>query len=125
MVKKKEIKKENLGKYFLLGTITAVILFIVFSIFRKDKPGLDERMLHTWSPGMDSAFVKECYNKYKSQLKNDIQKQETMKNFCRCMLEKMKSKYDENEVDKMTEAEIKQWDGECRSQILNPNIQIE
>ena len=125
MVKNKEIKKENLGKYFLLGTITAVILFMVFSIFQKDEPGLNERMLHIWSPGMDSVFVKECYSKYKSQIKNDVQKQETMKNFCRCMLEKMKSKYDENEVDKMTEAEIKQWDVECRSHILNPNIQIE
>ena len=124
MVKKKGNKKENLGKYFLLGTVTAVILFMIFSVIRKDEPGTDERMLHTWSPEMDSTFVKDCYNKYKLQVKDNVQFQESMKGFCRCMLEKIKTRYNEYEVDKMTDAEIKQWDTECRSQLLNPNIQI-
>jgi len=123
--KKKDVKKENLGKYFLLGTITAVILFVVFSIIKKDKQVPDTPVLHVWSPEMDSAFVKNCFNKYKPQIKDDVQKQETMKSFCRCMLGKIKTRYDEDEIDKITDAEIKQWDTECRSQLLNPNnIQI-
>jgi len=125
LTKKRDVKKESLGKYFLLGTIAAVILFILFSIIKKDNEFPDAPFLHVWSPGMDSAFVKDCFKKYKPQIKDDVQKQETMKSFCRCMLGKMKTKYDEKEVDKITDAEIKQWDAECRSQLLNPNnIQI-
>jgi hypothetical protein len=70
---------------------------------------------------MDSAFVKDCFNKYKPQIKDSIQLQESINGFCRCMLGKIKTKYDEFNIDKMTDAEIKKWDAECRSQLLNPN----
>lgn len=125
MEKKKNIKKENLGKYFLFGTISAVVLFIIFSLIREDDAVTDELVQRQWSPQMDSTFVKDCYSKYEPQVKDSVQLQETIKGFCRCMLEKIKTKYNEYDVDKMTDAEIKKWDAECRSQLLNPiNIQL-
>lgn len=120
MAKPKGVKKENLGKYFLFGTGVAVAIFIIFSFLRKDEPGQVEPV-HIWSAEMDSAFVKDCFNKYKPQIKDEIQQQQTMKAFCRCILSKMKTKYGEDQVNRMTDLEIKQWDAECRNELLNPN----
>lgn len=118
--KNNNLKKENLGKYFLYGTAAAIILFFVFSKLNEEKH--DENVIkHTWSAEGDSNFVKLCYEKYKPQVKDDMVKQEIMKSFCRCMLEKIKTRYDEVSVNKMSDNDIKQWDAECRSAILNPN----
>ncbi|MEO8210693.1 MAG: hypothetical protein ABI840_09025, partial [bacterium] len=82
---------------------------------------IGENKSYVWSPEMDSLFVKNCYVKYKPQIKDDMQKQENIKTFCRCMLEKVKTKYEEKDMGKVRDAEIKQWDAECRELILNPN----
>ena len=134
MKKDKEVKKENekttekenLGKYLLLGILVAAIIFIVSSLSNREKTNpadlnSPDKKNHVWSQESDSEFVKICYDKYRSQVKDDLQKQENAKTYCRCMLEKMKTKYAEDEVQKMKDSEIKQWDTECREQISNPN----
>ena len=113
-------KKDNLLKYFAAGVVAAVILLIIFSLLPKDE-SISEANSHVWSPEMDSLFVKNCYVKYKPQIKDDLQKQENIKTFCRCMLEKVKTKYEEKDMGRVRDAEIKQWDIECREKILNPN----
>ncbi|MEO6694771.1 MAG: hypothetical protein ABIY50_10850 [Ignavibacteria bacterium] len=123
MAKNNEVKKEYLGKYFLLGTVTAVILFIVFYVIRQDESSTDEQTSYHWSPESDSAFVKDCYNKYRSQIKDNVSLQGSMKGYCRCMLGKIKSKYGEFEIDNMTDTEIKQWDTECRQSLTPDDIQ--
>ena len=35
------------------------------------------------------------------------------------MLEKVKAKYDEKDLDKVKDSDIKRWDTECRNQIKN------
>lgn len=113
------MKKENLGRYFIAGIIVAAILFFIFSsINDEDK---DNSNIHVWSAEMDSAFVKNCYSKYKPQVKDDLNKQENSKTFCRCMLEKIKTKYDEKDMGQVTDDEIKTWDAECRNKIINNN----
>ena len=67
-------------------------------------------------------FVKDCFNKYRSQIKDDIVKQEATKMFCRCMLEKVKSQYEESEMNRVKDSELKKWDAECRSKISNSNF---
>ena len=134
MKKDKEVKKENekttekenLGIYLLLGILVAAIIFIVSSLSNREKTNpadlnSPDKKTHVWSQESDSEFVKICYDKYRSQVKDDLQKQENAKTYCRCMLEKMKTKYAEDEVQKMKDSEIKQWDTECREQISNPN----
>lgn len=123
MKNRKDLKKENLVKYFAGGIVTAVILFIVFSLLIPDKneEQVNIDIKHIWSPEMDSLFVKNCYEKYKPQVKDDLHKQENMKGFCRCMLEKIKTKYDEKEMNRVSDKDIKQWDLECREKMLNPN----
>jgi len=118
--KNNNLKKENLGKYFLYGIIAAAVLFFVLKEINKDEPVV-KAFKHNWSTEADSNFVKLCYDKYKPQVKDDLIKQETMKAFCRCMLEKIKSKYDEQDADKISDSDIKQWDSECRASIQNPN----
>lgn len=125
-VKKEEKEKENLGKYLLLGILVAAVIFIVSSLSNREKSNpadlnSPDKKMHVWSPESDSEFVKICYDKYRSQVKDDLEKQGNAKTYCRCMLEKMKTKYAEDELQKMTDKEIKQWDTECREQISNPN----
>ena len=106
MKKDKEVKKENekttekenLGKYLLLGILVAAIIFIVSSLSNREKTNpadlnSPDKKNHVWSQESDSEFVKICYDKYRSQVKDDLQKQENAKTYCRCMLEKMKTKY--------------------------------
>lgn len=121
--KNKPEEKENLGKYLLLGILVAAIILIVSLLSNREKSitaDNKDKKSHIWSPESDSEFVKLCYDKYRSQVKDDLQKQENAKTYCRCMLEKMKTKYAEDEVNKMTDKEIKLWDIECRDQISNP-----
>lgn len=120
MNKNNNLKKENLGKYFLYGIIAAVILFFILKEINNEEP-VKTAFVHNWSAEADSNFVKLCYEQYKPQVKDDLVKQETMKAFCRCMLEKIKTKYDEQDADKISDTDIKLWDKECRSGIQNPN----
>lgn len=109
-------KKERLWIYLIAGIIAAVIIFVYFN----DKNAEDPHF-HEWSAEMDSVFVKNCYGKYKPQVKDDMSKQENMKTFCKCMLEKIKTKYSEKEMNRVTNQEIQAWDAECREKMLNPN----
>jgi len=112
-------EKTNNSKYLFAGVLIAAIVLIIISLSEKESIPVNEKVLHVWSAETDSLFVKNCYDKYKPQVKDDLVKQETMKSFCRCMLEKVKSKYDEKDLDKVQNADIKLWDTECRNQIKN------
>jgi len=114
--------KGGLLKYFLAGLAAAAIIFIVITLTRKDDKPPDIKKSYTWSPETDSVFVKNCYNKYRPQIKDDMTKQEATKIFCRCMLEKVKMKYDEKDIDYVRNEEIITWDGECRSELSDPGI---
>ncbi len=120
MDKNKTETKENLGKYFIAGIIAAVFIYLAISYFFNDKNETSGKD-HIWSESADSNFIKSCFDKYRAQVKDDMQKQQNTKMFCRCMLEKMKTKYSEEDAYKMTAEEVKQWDAECRTKILNPN----
>jgi hypothetical protein len=121
LTKKKTVKKENLGRYFISGIIIAGLLFVVLTMTRKDSEP-DVITNPYWSVEMESLFVKTCYEKYKPQVKDDMARQESSKFFCRCMLEKVKSKYDEQSAQYITDEEAKKWGAECTSRILNPNF---
>lgn len=124
MKKDKTDKKDSYGIYLFYGILTAVIVTIAM-LLSQSTPDKDPVNLHqtdSWSEEADSSFVKMCFDKYKTQVKGDLDKQENTKAFCRCMLEKIKTKYNEFELRKMTDTEIKQWDTECRSQLMKPEI---
>ena len=112
-------KRENYSKYLFAGVLAAVLIMIYFFIFGQEESPVEKKDGHVWSAQTDSLFIKDCYQKYKPQIKDDMAKQENVKKFCRCMLEKVKSKYDENEISQVKDSEIKQWDAECRELIWN------
>ncbi len=119
------IKKENLFIYFIAGIIATIIIYISVSLL-KDETTNNSIQGHVWAAETDSLFVRTCYTKYKPQIKEDIQKRELTKFFCRCMLEKVKIKYSEENMNNVTNEEIKKWDIECREQIKKPdNIKIQ
>lgn len=122
MKNKKETGKADYSKYLFAGVVIAVLILIIFSLSEKNEIPPVIKNEHVWSTETDSLFVKNCYNKYKPQIKDDMVKQETMKAFCRCMLEKVKSKYDEKDISKVLDSDIKLWDDECRKQISNSNL---
>lgn len=122
MKNKKETGKADYSKYLFAGVVIAVLILIIFSLSEKNEIPPVIKNEHVWSAETDSLFVKNCYNKYKPQIKDDMVKQETMKAFCRCMLEKVKSKYDEKDISKVLDSDIKLWDDECRKQISNSNF---
>ncbi|MEO8666784.1 MAG: hypothetical protein ABI462_14935 [Ignavibacteria bacterium] len=123
MKKSKSHEKQIYGKYLFAGILLAAIILIIISLNDGNEIEINDRqkVVHVWSAETDSTFVKDCYNKYKPQVKDDLIKQETMKLFCRCMLEKVKSQYDENDLQKIKDSEIKIWDKDCRDKILNSN----
>lgn len=122
MKKNKSPENHNYGKYLFAGVLLASIILIFFSQSDDEKVQENKKTAHVWSADTDSMFVKDCYEKYKPQIKDDLVKQETMKLYCRCMLEKVKSEYEEMDLDKVKSVEIKKWDTECRDKILNSNF---
>lgn len=122
MKKNKSPENYNYGKYLFAGVLLAAIILIFFSRSDDDEVQVTKKIAYVWSAETDSMFVKDCYDKYKPQVKDDLVKQETMKLFCRCMLEKVKSEYGENDLDNVKDIEIKKWDSECRDKILNSNF---
>lgn len=115
-----QTEKNGLGKYFIAGIIFAVLVYIlIFFILGNDER--DSSKSNVWSAETDSVFVKNCYAKYKPQVRDDLVKQESSKAFCRCMLEKIKARYEEQDMNKVTDSEIKLWDSECRNLIKNPD----
>lgn len=119
MKNSKAQEKTNYSKYLFAGVAVAAIVLIMLSLSENDSVPVEKKVIHVWSAETDSMFVKNCYEKYKPQVKDDMVKQETMKAFCRCMLEKVKSKYDEKDLDKVQDSDIKKWDTECRKEISN------
>ena len=111
----RELKKStSYGKYLFLGVVTAVVILFVMNYYKEDVPLTEKEDPYLWSAETDSQFVKNCYEKYKPQIKDDLDKQVAAKAFCKCMLEKIKSKYSEYEMHLVKDAEIKKWDEECR-----------
>ncbi len=119
MKKTKSTESQTYGKYLFAGVLAAVVIVIAISLIKDNEVSNTENKPYVWSAETDSLFVNDCYGKYKPQIKDDLVKQETTKSFCRCMLEKIKSKYAENEMDKVTKDDIKKWDNECRNKISN------
>lgn len=125
----KPVKKENYLRYLISGIAVAAVLLIVLKSIQSDNPSVTgnpksdsvNATEHEWSEEMDSLFVKNCYEKYKPQVRDDLQKQENMKAFCRCMLRKIKTKYEETEINRVADKDIQMWDMECREEMLNPN----
>ncbi|MBA3706478.1 MAG: hypothetical protein H0W84_11465 [Bacteroidetes bacterium] len=115
-------KKDGLLKYFLAGLVVAVIIFSVIILIKKDDNIPELKKSHIWPAETDSLFVKNCYNKYKPQIKDDMTKQEVTKIFCRCMLEKVKMQYEDKDIDYVRNDEIIVWDGECRAELSNPGF---
>ncbi|MEO8666130.1 MAG: hypothetical protein ABI462_11610 [Ignavibacteria bacterium] len=113
-------KKDGLLKYFVAGLSIAVIIYFVITLTRKNDNQPQVRKAYEWSSETDSLFVKNCYNKYKPQIKDDMSKQEVTKTFCRCMLEKVKMQYEEKDMDNVRNEEIITWDSECREGLSNP-----
>ena len=124
--KEKSPEKQSYGKYLFAGVVIAAIVMIFVTQSENDEvfknSQSNQQSPHIWSAETDSQFVKDCYNKYKPQVKDDMVKQETMKLFCKCMLEKVKSKYDERDLMQVKNEEIKIWDTECRDRISNSNF---
>lgn len=109
------VKKSGYGKFLFFGVLTAVIVLFVMNYYKEDTPVKNEKEKpYLWSAETDSQFVKNCYEKYKPQVRDDLDKQAASKAFCKCMLEKIKSKYSEFEMNKVKDFEIKKWDEECR-----------
>ncbi len=113
--KKDTAGKTNYGKYLFFGVLLAIVVLFVTNYYKEDVPVKTEKEKpYLWSAETDSQFVKNCYEKYKPQVKDDLDKQVASKAFCHCMLDKIKSKYSEYEMHLVKDAEIKKWDEECR-----------
>lgn len=127
--KKKKPEKENLLLYFLAGTAVAIAILIVFSLFEEDPVSRDKRIAEeerkriagTWSAETESLFVKTCFEKYKTLVKDNVEKQQSTKAFCRCMLSKIKSTYEEKDLNNFTQEELARWDAECRKILVPAN----
>ena len=113
----KNSKPQKYGKYLAAGIIAAGVIFAVFKAFEKDETPVP----HTWSRQVDSAFVMNCVIKYSKEFGQDTIKRTQTIEFCLCMLDKIKLKYEEDEMDKVTNEEIKKWDRLCRSELMNRN----
>ncbi len=113
----KNSKPQKYGKYLAAGIIAAGVIFAVFKAFEKDETPVP----HTWSRQVDSAFVMNCVSKYSKEFGQDTLKRTQTIEFCLCMLDKIKLKYEEDEMDKVTNEEIKNWDRICRGQLMNQN----
>lgn len=113
--KTKNRKPQKYGKYLAAGIIAAGVIFAVFKAFDKD----ETQVPHKWSRQVDSAFVMNCVSKYRKEFGQDTIKRTQTIEFCLCMLDKIKLKYEEDEMDKVTDEEIKNWDSLCRSILMN------
>ena len=112
---KDQDKSTNYGKYLFFGVLLAIVVLFVMNSYKEDVPvNKEKEKPYLWSAETDSQFVKNCYEKYKPQVKDDLDKQVASKAFCHCMLDKIKSKYSEYEMNKVKDFEIKKWDEECR-----------
>lgn len=88
----------------------------MFAVFK----ALDESekpVPNQWSRAVDSAFVVNCVSKYSREFHGDSLKREWTIDFCLCMLEKVKIKYKESEMDRVMNEEIKEWDRLCREEL--------
>ena len=103
------------GRYLGAGVVLAGIIFALFKLTESDKK--DDSFRHEWSYAVDSAFVMNCVNKYSREFGKDTLKRQYSIEFCLCMLDKVKSKYSEEEMNNVTDAEIKEWDRVCRNEI--------
>lgn len=115
MNNKNSAKKDNTIKYFFAGIFAAILLVIIYFLIKDDTDAVDSSGPKVWSAETDSSFVKSCYNKYRDQIKDDLTKRELTRSFCRCMLDKIKTKYEESEMNRVADGDIKKWDAECRS----------
>ncbi|MEZ4690853.1 MAG: hypothetical protein R3A12_11985 [Ignavibacteria bacterium] len=119
---KEQAKSINYGKYLFFGVLLAIVVLFVMNYYKEDTPVKTEKEKpYLWSAETDSQFVKNCYEKYKPQVKDDLDKQVASKAFCHCMLDKIKSKYSEYEMHLVKDTEIKKWDEECREENLWKN----
>ena len=121
MAKKDATKSKpvSYGKFLFAGIVAAASLFAVFSMLEKD----DVEKTHKWSKEVEAAFLNNCVNKYSGEFGKDTAKIRMTVDFCNCMLHKIKTKYEESEMDKVTDQEIKEWDKQCRSTGMNNNQQ--
>ncbi|HMQ68295.1 MAG TPA: hypothetical protein PKA90_04835 [Ignavibacteria bacterium] len=120
--KKDTAGRTNYGKYLFFGVLLAIVVLFVTNYYKEDVPVKTEKEKpYLWSAETDSQFVKNCYEKYKPQVKDDLDKQVASKAFCHCMLDKIKSKYSEYEMHLVKDAEIRKWDEECREANLWKN----
>jgi len=113
--KSNQSKPVRYGKYLAAGVIAAGIIFGIFYSLEKD----ENTVPHVWSREVDSAFVVNCVSKYAREFRQDTTKRTQTIEFCLCMLEKVKTKYEEKDIDKVTNEDIKTWDRLCRSQSPN------
>jgi hypothetical protein len=104
----------NYGKYLAAGIIAAGIIFAVFRMLEKN----ENPEPHKWSKQVDSAFVYNCVSKYRKEFGQDSVKLLNTAEFCLCMLEKVKLKYEETEIEKVTNDDIKEWDRLCRNELM-------
>ena len=78
------VKKSGYGKFLFFGVLTAVIVLFVMNYYKEDTPVKNEKEKpYLWSAETDSQFVKNCYEKYKPQVRDDLDKQAASKAFCK------------------------------------------
>lgn len=113
----KNKKPAAFGKYLAAGIVAAAVIFALIKVMDKD----DAPVPHIWSPEVDSAFVYNCVGKYSKEFGRDSIKLKSTAEFCICMLEKVKLKYDESEMNKVTDSDIREWDRLCRNELMYKN----
>jgi hypothetical protein len=114
MAKKK--KKENYEKYLIAGLIFAVLVYFVISL--TDNSDSNTVETKQWSKEVEDEFVKKCYEKYQSQITNEGGRIRT-NSFCKCMLSKMKTKYEQSEMNNIKTEDLRLWDKQCREDVAN------
>lgn len=109
----KQSKQASYGRYLAYGVIAAGIIFAVVKLNEKEV----NTVPHEWSREVDSAFVYNCVKKYSREFGQDSLKRVRAIEFCLCMLDKVKLKYEEAEMNKVTDDDIKEWDRNCRNEL--------
>jgi uncharacterized protein YneF (UPF0154 family) len=114
------MKPLKLSKVVNIVLSIIVIAGVITGIYLLNRESRTTRPVsYKWSQKTEDDFIKDCVGKYKPKIKSQEEEKSTY-DYCRCMLQKLESKYSENDLNNVSNEDIKTWDKECRDEIIKP-----
>lgn len=103
-------KKNNWPKKIIAFVIICVLLSVLI------KSGSKHYFDNYWTPGIEKQMVNTCILDSKIYAGEDVS-EETITNYCKCNLEKIKAKYKPKEVSTINQNEFEAMANECNELI--------